>query len=442
MALVAPFPVRSSSLHKVAFVVLILVLMGILGSGTAHADPGRAKWVIMIYMDADNNLEYASLFSMNRLERIGSNDDVKIVVQWDRNPGYDKSNGNWSGTKRFLILRDDDEEEVSSPELEDLGEVDMGRASSLTEFINWTREKYPADRYALVMWNHGGGWMLHTADDTSKSYLTIPSLSRSLKTAGLEGDLRLDLLIFDECLMGLTDLAYEMVPYAKVMVASEDVVPGTGIDYTDPLSELKDNPGMDEKQLSRAIVRAYESFYSRERLKPFVTLAAYDLQKIRDVADATYTLSAALGGSLDQKWPQIGMSVGFSEAFTRSEGLSQFKREWNYYDLYDFADLLERGDLGEEVKGASRELKASLEGAVIAEYHGNEHPFAHGLTIYFPEDERLFNENYTRASEFSRVTGWGEFLRGYIAAETTDTIAPAIEIDAISPGTSNITNPP
>ncbi|MCX5844398.1 MAG: clostripain-related cysteine peptidase [Deltaproteobacteria bacterium] len=26
------------------------------------------------------------------------------------------------------------------------------------DFIKWAVEKYPADQYCLILWNHGSGW--------------------------------------------------------------------------------------------------------------------------------------------------------------------------------------------------------------------------------------------------------------------------------------------
>ncbi|MDD3565317.1 MAG: clostripain-related cysteine peptidase, partial [Methanothrix sp.] len=164
--------IKLAKFVKIAIIISIYLMVGDNGLASDEQVPEAAKWVIMIYMAADNNLEDASIFNMNQLERVGSSENTKIIVQWDRSPEYDSSNGNWTGTKRFLISKDDDEEAIGSQELEDLGEVDMGDMNSLSEFINWTLQNYPADRYALSLWNHGAGWMMHTCDDTSNTCLT------------------------------------------------------------------------------------------------------------------------------------------------------------------------------------------------------------------------------------------------------------------------------
>ncbi len=435
---------KAARFAVLAAIITFLLLAADAGVCGDEQVPDRSKWVIMIYMAADNNLEGASIINMNQLERVGSSESIKIVVQWDRIPGYDSSNGDWTGTKRFLVSKDHDEEEVGSQELEDLGEIDMGDENSLVDFINWTKQNYPADRYALSLWNHGAGWVLHTCDDTSNTYLTLESLSDALKASGFEGEKKLNLLIFDECLMSLIDVAYEITPYAKVMIASEDVVPYYGIDFSKPLSQLEDNPEMDEKELAKSIVASYQNFYTKEIPNPFVTLAAYDLEKMPEVINATALLSDVLGERIDQVWPQIGTSLSFSEAFFRSGGLAQFKLDSNYYDLFDFADLLGLSKIDAEIIDAVDDLKRSISSAIIAEYHGNAHPFAHGMSVYFPEDEELFRDYrdyYPVFSGFARDSGWDGLLRRYIAAEETDKIPPAIDIDYIGPQPCNLTHP-
>lgn len=436
--------IKLAKFVKIAIIISIYLMVGDNGLASDEQVPEAAKWVIMIYMAADNNLEDASIFNMNQLERVGSSENTKIIVQWDRSPEYDSSNGNWTGTKRFLISKDDDEEAIGSQELEDLGEVDMGDMNSLSEFINWTLQNYPADRYALSLWNHGAGWMMHTCDDTSNTCLTLRDLSDALRRAGFVQGKKLDLLIFDECLMGLIDVANEMGPYAKVMIASEDVVPGKGIDFSLPLSELDEDPTMDERELAKVIVKSYKEFYAKEKPKPYATLAAYDLEKMPEVINATAHLSVMLGERMDRIWPQIGTSLSISESFSKSDGLAQFKLNSNYYDLFDFADLLVRKSMDKDVDDAVNDLKTAIRATIVAEYHGRAHPFAYGMTVYFPEDEEIYvyyGDQYSGSSKFASEVGWEEFLHSYIEAEQSDTIAPTIEITSISPQPSNLSHP-
>lgn len=116
------------------------------------------RWTFMVYMDADGDLETYGILNMNQMEVVGSGAHVNIVAQLDRAPGFDATNGDWTETRRYLVLRDEDMQTIHSTVVESLGEVDMGRPEPLREFIAWAASRYPAERYALVVWNHGSGW--------------------------------------------------------------------------------------------------------------------------------------------------------------------------------------------------------------------------------------------------------------------------------------------
>ncbi|HEX2998663.1 MAG TPA: clostripain-related cysteine peptidase, partial [Armatimonadota bacterium] len=118
----------------------------------------RRKWTVMVYMDADCDLEEYGVLNMNQMESVGSDANVNYVVQFDRGPGYDATNGDWTDTRRFLVTKDNDMQNITSPMLQNMGEVDMGQPSSLTDFITWAKTTYPADHYCLILWNHGAGW--------------------------------------------------------------------------------------------------------------------------------------------------------------------------------------------------------------------------------------------------------------------------------------------
>ncbi len=96
--------------------------------------------------------------AFNEMETVGSTADVQIIVQFDRSPRYDESNGNWTDTRRYRVVQDLNSTTISSPVVQNIGEVNMGDPQSLVDFVQWAKQNYPADHYCLVLWDHGGGW--------------------------------------------------------------------------------------------------------------------------------------------------------------------------------------------------------------------------------------------------------------------------------------------
>src|SRR5262249_45293853 len=124
-----------------------------------------ASWTVLVYMVADNNLEPFGLTDLEEMSKVGSGAGFDIVVQADRAAGYVSDPvlnlGDWQGTKR-LHVGSGRLEEVS-----DIGEANMGDPATLADFIEWGIAQYPADRYALVLWDHGGAWPGFGGDEST-----------------------------------------------------------------------------------------------------------------------------------------------------------------------------------------------------------------------------------------------------------------------------------
>jgi hypothetical protein len=52
-------------------------------------DPtAKALWTVLVFLNADNNLESFGVRDFREMARIGSTDKVNVIVQMDRNPGF------------------------------------------------------------------------------------------------------------------------------------------------------------------------------------------------------------------------------------------------------------------------------------------------------------------------------------------------------------------
>jgi hypothetical protein len=145
--------------------------------------------------------------------------------------------------------------EIHSPIVAELGELNMGDPATLSFFVKYVMENYPAEKYALVLWDHGHGWLGVCDDWISKDRLTLSEI-----TLALEG-YRLNLIGFDACLMSMIEVAYSLQEVANVMVASEEWEPWDGWPYDAILANLVSNPEWKEEDLARQIVDDYIESY-------------------------------------------------------------------------------------------------------------------------------------------------------------------------------------
>ena len=132
------------------------------GTTTTDTSTSGASWTYMVYMGADNNLSRAGLVDLNEMESVGSDGNVNIVLQAEFSdqytPDLDSSYGYDWGTLRFLVANDNDTSDVNLAAGTSIGNQDMGDPDTLSAFITWATTNYPADHYALVIWDHGAGW--------------------------------------------------------------------------------------------------------------------------------------------------------------------------------------------------------------------------------------------------------------------------------------------
>lgn len=285
----------------------------------------KRKWTMMIFINADNDLEGAGIGDINEMEQVGSTDQVNIVVQIDRHKDvikdtgsqvYDVSNGNWSGARRYYVEKDNDPNSISSQVKGKLGETDAGTPASVLDFVNWSVTNYPAEHYYLIVWNHGGGLDGISWDEESGSHISAEDLLTTVASAAKIAGKRIDIVNFDACLMALMEIGWQLRGNADIMVASEEVEPGYGLPYTDILSYMVANPGVDPETLAKHVVKVYTKSYvlggsQAERRAQSVNYSAIKLDRLDRVNDALNELADALMNNFSDYVKCLHENVGF-----------------------------------------------------------------------------------------------------------------------------------
>lgn len=338
-----------------------------------------ADWTVLVYLDGDNDLESASIKDINEMEQIGSTASVNVVVQMDRINGYNTSNSDWTDTRRGKIIYDTVSTGIGST-LTSIGEVNMGDAATLTDFIEWGVANFPANKYALIVWDHGGGLDGVAWDDTSDDNLDVSELAQALSDSGVY----FDLIGFDACLMGMMEVAYEIAPYTDTIVASEDTIPFNGWNYEDVLTDLTTTPTMTSADFGSAIVDRYGTWYE------YYTLSALSSAGVLDFATAFDALSDEIIAAND--W----------------DNLSDARWDAAYFDEYDYRDLGTLVDYfatygAGNVLTAAQTASNAFESAVINAYGYD----STGMTIYLPSRYGTVDSSYTADNfDFLADTSW------------------------------------
>ena len=194
---------------------------------TGNPKPDDGSYTLLIYM-CGSSLESrngAATVDIAELLRADIPDNVNIIIEtggawkWkDDRISYDKIQRFQIADGKLTLL---DEDSLSS----------MGDASTLRSFIDWGTEAFPAERTALILWDHGGGFLEGICMDElyRGDWLTVGELDEAL--SGSRFDERFAFIGFDCCLMANYETALTVSKYTDTMIASEGDEPVGGWDY-------------------------------------------------------------------------------------------------------------------------------------------------------------------------------------------------------------------
>jgi hypothetical protein len=398
----------------------------------------KAKWTFMVYMAGDNNLSDAGETDLAEMRKIGSTSEVNIIAQFD--------NAGNQGTRRFHVQRKGVKEKKWK-----LPETDSGDPKVLIKFVKWAVKEFPAERFALILWNHGGGWEPSELDKIARKAKTrsfsvreaaVRSASplkkllfrtsvakiftagtaqerailcddgsgHSLDTLELGNVLLetkntigrpLDLLGMDACLMSNLEVAYQVRNFVRYIVASEESEPGDGWPYDLILRTLTTQPDIQPESLATEIVSDYIKSY--ENSSETVTQSAFDLSRMDEVVKPLDQLAA----SIIQALPQASNDLWQAQRKT-----ARFYSN-TLWDLAQFCGELgtatSEGSIRQAAAAARKSLEAARDRFIIAESHrGESVKNCGGLSIYIPAMATM--SPYYADLAFAKEHQWFEML--------------------------------
>ena len=359
--------------------------------------PARASWTLMVYMAADNDLERFALEDLAEMERVALPGSVNLVALVDRSPWYVAGPNDFTDTRIGPVRPDGDPRTVGEA-LVSIGERNTGDPATLTEFLDWARATFPAERYGLVLWNHGGGLEGVAWDQSSRGdRLTLGELRTAIERSSIGV---LDLLGFDACLMAMAEVASEMRDLARVMVASQDLEPGRGWAYDRWLPTLVADPAVDSARLGQAIVSSYAAAYPGAK---DITLSALDLA-------AMPRLEAALAGFVEavERFAEPDELAAIARAALDARAFPR-DASYPYRDLDGFLRAVEKRVEDPAIDAAARGARAALREVVIA--CDGTVPGARGLSVHLPGPQGWGWPGYEPgALAFLERTGWDGLL--------------------------------
>lgn len=369
------------------------------------------EWTVLVYSAADNNLSTHMYQNIDEMERVGSTDQMNVVVQYDRGDNtIENESAPWSGARRYFVQQDQQDATVTSPVLEELGQVDMASPKALYDFVSWGVKNYPAENYMLIIADHGAGWMGVIDDQSADSGpLSWEGIRQALTSVQRTTGEKIDVLGFDACLMASTEGAYAVRGVARYMVASESVINAGGWDYEGLLNEAslvmmeKGEAGSELSPRQMALLVVDEVASEEQGVS---TMSAIDLEKMPAVAEAIDRLAGAI---IEYDTPYTELKEVF---FATHQLTNTYFGGTSMVDVYDLAHkIVANGNIEGAVRATAKDVLTTVEGAVLDHRTSEFHERAHGLHIYLPRMQEEFDKATSayKATSFAQDTRWDEF---------------------------------
>ncbi|MCI2082442.1 MAG: clostripain-related cysteine peptidase [Bacteroidales bacterium] len=327
----------------------------------------RKRNTVLIYMAADNSLEsYAIDNKTNLLNGYApsANDDEDVLLLYfdiqNTAPVLERITSNGSATSEEILKTYPESQNSASD-------------TTLNEVLTDAKLLFPASRNGLVLWSHGNGWLPtgYYYDPENFTSFSMTSRSSTLESSpayavgreyfppleedpyrnfvksfaehdGSEIDIPqladalpqyYDYIIFDACLMGGVEIAYELKDKCSYIAFSPAEVLGDGlISYGSAMQYLFDEDYSVDAALEKILQDGFDYYDSQTGTYQSSTVSLVRCSALDSLASSCKSIFSAHRQELNDGISEISL-----------QGYFRFNRHW-FFDLEDFIKSLATTD--------------------------------------------------------------------------------------------------
>lgn len=348
-----------------------------MGNGAQPAKAQKGSWAVYWYL-CGSDLESGGGFAtgdLSELMEAALPEDVSVVIEtggasaWQNDAVDAEKLQRWVYNSEGLSLVD---EQPSAS---------MGEAQTLADFLSFAKENYPAEKTAVIFWNHGGGSVSGAAFDERYGYdsLTLDEMYTAFSSVWEPSEEKqpLELIGFDTCLMATVDVAYTFSDIAHYLVASEETEPANGWNYSQWAGALAEDSSMDGAVLGKVICDTYYAGCEEYGTQDNTTLSLTDLTKIQPLLDAyeVFGMEALAAACTDP-----GFFSQFARAAVQSENYGGNTKEQGYTNMVDLGHMAR---LSADMLDSAQNVLDALDRCVLYQVGGAYRAEATGLSCYY-----------------------------------------------------------
>ncbi|MCR4604998.1 MAG: hypothetical protein K5639_03260 [Eubacterium sp.] len=359
----------------------------------AEYDPS-GTWAIYWYLCGSDLESEQGCATDDLLEmmKVKLPDNVKIIIQtggasvWNNDMISEKKIGRYEYSGEDFV------------QVDELKQANMGKEETLTDFLGYCNQNYPADHKMFLFWDHGGGSPSGVAQDENYDgdMLTLPEMRKAFESACEASSTNppFDIIGFDTCLMATIDVANIFKDMGRYLVASEETEPGTGWSYNKWLGKFADNTEITPDEIGKIICDTYIKQCEKDDFADEATLSVTDLSKIDPILDAYSKLGdEALVNAVNDE----SFQGKFDRAAKKTENYGGNTEKSGYSDMADLGDLAKHTE--KILPNSSQAVVDAIGNAVVYQVKGEYKSKANGLSCFinYSSDPDLL-EGYSKAT--------------------------------------------
>ncbi len=370
---------------------------------TSIVGGGKDTVTLMIYM-CGTDLESKHGMASSDLSEMAAakfGDDVRIIVYTGGCKNWQTS-GISSSVNQIYQVKDGGLSRL----VKDDGSKAMTDPATLSAFIKWTAKNYPANRYDLIFWDHGGGSVSGYGYDekfAKSGSMDLANINKALKAGGVD----FDFIGFDACLMATAETALMLNEHADYMIASEETEPGIGWYYTNWLTKLGADTSMPTLDIGRNIVDDFVAQCGKRCAGQKTTLSVIDLAEFANTVPKNLaSFSKSISKLIEKKeYKKVSDARYTTREFAASSKIDQI-------DLVNLCKNINNSE--------ANALSKALQGAVKYNRTSSNMTDAYGVSIYFPYQRASYvDEMCDTYEEIGMDDNYAKCIRDFASLEVS-----------------------
>ena len=304
----------------------------------------------------------------------------------------------------------------------------MTKPGPLVDFIDYVYENYETDLYDLILWDHGGGPIYGYGLDEfnmKNTAMSLDTLNDALDDTKLMKETKFDFIGFDACLMGSIEVAYSLKDKANYLIASEELEPGAGWNYSF-LGEI--TPDKTTPEVGEIIIDEFFTYYEEGKYKGNLTLSLMDLREVDLLVDEVNALFNKADTSIN-----INNYSKYARKLTRETVYGNTGRAASTYDLVDLMDLT--NSISDEYPEETKAVETAINDMIV--YSKDNMSNTNGISIYFPtNNKKNVDKILTAYNNVKFSKDYYDFLKNYSSFITGTRLVDSNSYRGINPSIS------